>query len=340
MPKSAVSPPGKPYGAGGVWPIGIHPAGVEPSATHTHGGWGAPGTGCSPAVSVANIAQTPDDPAMSQTVRLTGLVVYPVKSARGIALTEAMVTPHGLAHDREWMVVDEAGRFVTQRQTPRMALIETTLTAEALELRAPGLEPLTIPRFRSPGSPFEPTIPVTVWRHATQALDEGDRAAAWFSEFLEQRARLVRWDPTRRRLSSREWTGSREAENYFSDGYPFLVASEESLADLNHRIGGGSDLRMDRFRPNLVIAGGGVGSEDQGTTLRSGAVEFARVKPCIRCVMTTTDQATTRRGPEPLRTLARYRMDPRFDSPLFGHNLILIRGAGTTLRVGDTLETF
>jgi uncharacterized protein YcbX len=277
---------------------------------------------------------------MSQLVRLTGLVVYPVKSARGIALTQSLVTPHGLAHDREWMVVDEAGRFVTQRQTPRMALIETTLTADALELRAPGMELLTVPRFRAPGSPFESTIPVTVWRHATQALDEGDRAAAWFSEFLELRARLVRWDPTRRRLSSKEWTGSREAENYFSDGYPFLVASEESLADLNQRIGGGSDLPMDRFRPNLVIAGGGVGSEDHDTTLRSEAVEFARVKPCIRCVMTTTDQETTRRGPEPLRTLARYRMDPRFDSPLFGHNLILIRGAGTTLRVGDSLESF
>ena len=273
-------------------------------------------------------------------VRLTGLVVYPVKSARGIALTQSLVTPHGLAHDREWMVVDEAGRFVTQRQTPSMALIETTLTDDALELRAPGMEPLTVSRFRAPGSPFEPTIPVTVWRHTTEALDEGDRAAAWFSKFLELRARLVRWDPTRRRLSSKEWTGSREAENYFSDGYPFLVASEESLTDLNQRIGGSSDLRMNRFRPNLVIAGGGVGSEDQGTTLRSEGVEFARVKPCIRCVMTTTDQETTRRGPEPLRTLARYRMDPRFDSPLFGHNLILIRGAGATLRVGDSLETF
>lgn len=277
---------------------------------------------------------------MSQTVRLTGLVVYPVKSARGIALEEAVVTSHGLAHDREWMVIDESGRFVTQRQTPRMALVETILTADWLELRAPDMEPLSIPRFRQPGSPFQPTIPVTVWRHATEALDEGDRAAAWFSEFLEMRARLVRWDPTRRRLSSKEWTGSKEAENYFSDGYPFLVASEESLADLNQRIGGGSDLRMDRFRPNLVIAGGGVGSEDQGTTLRNGACEFARVKPCIRCVMTTTDQQTTHRGPEPLRTLARYRMDPRFDSPLFGHNLILVRGAGARLRVGDTFETF
>jgi uncharacterized protein YcbX len=277
---------------------------------------------------------------MSQTVRLTGLVVYPVKSARGIALTQSLVTQHGLTHDREWMVVDEAGRFVTQRQTPRMALIETALTAVSLELRASGMEPLTVPRFRGPGSPFEPTISVTVWRHATEALDEGDRAAAWLSEFLELRARLVRWDPTRRRLSSKEWTGSREAENYFSDGYPFLVASEESLADLNQRIGGGSNLPMDRFRPNLVIAGGGVGSEDQGTTLRSEAVEFARVKPCIRCVMTTTDQETTRRGPEPVRTLARYRMDPRIDSPLFGHNLILIRGAGATLRVGDSFENF
>ena len=112
---------------------------------------------------------------MSQMVRLTGLVVYPVKSARGIALTQSLVTSHGLTHDREWMVVDEAGRFVTQRQTPRMALIETALTDDALELRAPGLEPLTVPRFRPPGSPFEATRPVTVWRHAPAAVEpEGD----------------------------------------------------------------------------------------------------------------------------------------------------------------------
>ena len=236
---------------------------------------------------------------MSQTVRLTGLVVYPVKSARGIALPQSLVTSHGLVHDREWMVVDEAGRFVTQRQTPRMALIETALTTDSLELRAPGMEPLTVPRLRAPGSPFEPTIPVTVWRHATEALDEGDRAAAWLSEFLELRARLVRWDPTRRRLSSKEWTGSREAENYFSDGYPFLVASEESLTDLNQRIGDGSQLPMDRFRPNLVIAGGGVGSVDQGITLRSEVGEFARVNPCVRCVLRPARSRSARSSSAP-----------------------------------------
>lgn len=271
---------------------------------------------------------------MTARVQLTGLWVYPVKSCRGIPLAEARVTPHGLAHDREWLVVDEAGHFVTQRNFPRLAQIETALTSEALELRAPGLEPLEVP-LAAGGKPHRT---VTVWNHVTDALDEGDRAAAWLSEFLEARLRLVRWDPARRRPTDPRWTGDAPAESYFADAYPFLVLSEESVADLNVRVADPAPLPMNRFRPNLVIAGAGSYVEDHVTTLRNDVFEFRIVKPCTRCIITTTDQATLQRGAEPLRTLATYRSDPRFSAPVLGQNAVLIRGSGGMLRAGMKFE--
>jgi uncharacterized protein len=266
---------------------------------------------------------------MSVVARLTGLNVYPVKSCRGISLTEAVLTPHGIEHDREWMVTDEAGQFVTQRTFPRLALIETELTAETLRLRAPGRATLEISFSRLP----QAERPVQIWQHSTTALDEGDTAAAWFAEFLGARLRLVRWHPEQRRLSNLEWTAGVEAENRFTDGYPYLVLGEESVADLNGRIGG-APLPMNRFRPNLVIAGVAPYAEDSLRTLRTEGIELRIVKPCIRCRITTTDQATAEVGVEPLRTLAGYRRDPRFTAPMFGQNVILIDGAGRRLRVG------
>ena len=267
---------------------------------------------------------------------LTGLHVYPIKSCGGIALTEALLTPHGIEYDREWMLVDETGQFVTQRTYPHMAQIGTELTTDMLRLRAPGLTPFEIPlKHRTLAE-----HPAEVWNHVTVALDEGDAAAEWFGDFLQARVRLVRWNPERRRLSNLEWTGGIEAQNYFADGYPYLVISEESLTDLNRRIGEGSSLPMNRFRPNLVIRGVAPYAEDVARTLRSGEVHFRIVKPCTRCRITTTDQVTAEVGVEPLRTLAGYRRDPRFNAPLFGQNVILVSGAGRRLKVGAefTLE--
>ena len=264
---------------------------------------------------------------------LTGLHVYPVKSCGGIALSEALLTPHGIEHDREWMLVDEAGQFVTQRTYPRMALIGTELTADTLRLRAPGRTPFEIPLSHRALAEQR----AEVWKHSTVALDEGDEAGDWFGGFLNAKVRLVRWNPALRRLSNLEWTGGIEAENYFADGYPYLVISEESLADLNRRIGGGSALPMNRFRPNLVIRGVAPYAEDAARTLRQGEVDFRIVKPCTRCRITTTDQVTAEAGVEPLRTLAGYRRDPRFSAPLFGQNVILAAGAGLRLQVGTEL---
>lgn len=267
---------------------------------------------------------------MRAVARLTELNVYPVKSCRGISLAEALLTPHGIEHDREWMVVDEAGQFVTQRTFPRLALIETELTAAVLRLRATGRDALEIPFAPLPTG----ERPVQIWQHATTALDEGEAAAAWLSDFLGARLRLVRWHPLQRRLSNLEWTGGVAAENRFTDGYPYLILGEKSVADLNRRIGG-VPLPMNRFRPNLVIAGVAPYAEDSLRTLRVDGIELRIVKPCIRCRIITTDQTTAEVGVEPLHTLAGYRRDPRFAGLLFGQNAILIAGVGRRLRVSS-----
>jgi uncharacterized protein YcbX len=271
---------------------------------------------------------------MRVDVRLTGLNVYPVKSCAGIAVAESTVTPHGLEWDREWMVVDAAGQFLTQRGHPRMALIRTAMTAASLVLQSPGSRPFEVPLRPLPS---HPSIRVSVWKDATDALDCGPEAAEWFSSVLGVPARLVRWNPECRRPCPREWTGGVPAEARFADAYPYLLLSEATLEDLNRRIPGGGGLPMNRFRPNFVIAGCEPLAEDVLTELESPTAAFRAVKPCTRCSITTTDQDTTAVGLEPLRTLSTYRKDRRFSAPVLGQNLILLRGAGERLRLGDAM---
>lgn len=267
------------------------------------------------------------------SLTLTNLIIYPVKSCRGIHLSESMLTPKGLELDREWMVVDPSGTFVTQREEPRMALITTELTSNALVIRGPAQEALVIPLEVRPMA----LRTVQVWRHALDALDEGPTASQWFSSFLNRPLHLVRFPADHRRLSNREWTGSINAENRFSDAYPILLISEESLADLNRRIGG-VPLLMDRFRTNLVVAGGPPYFEDVARVLQAPDIEFRIIKPCTRCNITATNQQTAEVGIEPLKTLATYRRSLRPSGVVFGQNIVTIRGVGSRLRVGMTFQ--
>ncbi len=265
---------------------------------------------------------------------LAALHVYPIKSCRGMALEEVRLGPRGFEFDREWMLVDASGRFVTQRQLPRLAMISTALTAAHLVVEAPQHGRREIPR--EPLRAVDPTAPrpVQIWKDTCLGLDEGDEVADWFSSFLGQSLRLVRFAPDQRRLSNRAWTGDLEAENAFSDGYPILVISEASLADLNQRLGG-TPLPMNRFRPNLVLGGVEPYFEDHCGTLHFADVELRIVKPCERRRITTTDQATAEVGQEPLATLATYRRDARLQGVVFGQNAVVARGVGHTLRVGQ-----
>lgn len=276
-------------------------------------------------------ATNPAPDAVGIRVRLTGLFVYPVKSCRGLAVPEMEVTPRGLALDREWMLVHPDGRFITQREMPRLALVKPALGSDRLGVEAPGMDRLEIPFESGPG----PRCSVRIWRDTCPAWDQGEAPARWFSRFLDAPVRLVRFPADHWRGSDPAWTGGQAAGNAFSDGFPFLALSEESVADLNRRIGG-EPLPMNRFRPNLVFTGGGAYFEDESRVLRAGGFEFRLVKPCVRCRITTTDQETAEVGTEPLRTLAAYRRSETLGGVLFGQNAIVVDGVGRRLQLGMT----
>ena len=270
---------------------------------------------------------------------LRGIHVYPVKSLGGCAVAEADVDALGLAGDRRFLVVDPAGRFLTQRTHPRMALIATRLDAATLTLSAVGAGSVAIPRAPDPAAPL---VPVTVWKsEGMLAEDCGSAAAEWLGAFLGTACRLVRIGPAFRRPVRRVPVGLGGTPLVgFADAYPFLLASEASRADLNDRLvaRGGEPLPWDRFRANLILDGCAAFAEDGWPRLRIGAIEFRAAGPCARCAITTTDQATGERGVEPLRTLATYRRDPHSPEDVnFGQNLIHVTLAGR-LRVGDRVE--
>jgi MOSC domain-containing protein len=257
-------------------------------------------------------------------IRLTGINLYPIKSARGIPLQEWEVDDFGLRHDRRFMLVDRSGDFITQRDQPRMALIVPELTDGKLRVNAPGMPPLEV------ALEPQPTVVtrVNVWDDYCDASWLGETPARWFSDFLGTACSLVHMPRESRRPTNPAYdtTGSRVS---FADAFPFLIISEESLADLNTRMG--NPLPMNRFRPNLTLSGAGPYREDRWTRITVGSLTLNVVKPCFRCVITTTDQLTAERGAEPLRTLARYRIDG--GKVWFGQNAVhLDQGR---LRIGD-----
>ena len=258
---------------------------------------------------------------------LTGLNVYPVKSARGIALGAWPVDELGLRYDRRWMVVDSGGEFITQRTEPRLALVAPVIRDGVLQIEAPGMTVLELP--------LEPTASVftrvRVWDDTVDAAWLGEKPADWFSRYLECSCQLV-YLPSHGGRAVNPVYAPPEATVSFADAFPFLVISEESLADLNRRLP--QPLPMNRFRPNLVIAGAGYPyAEDRWKQMRIGDITFSLVKPCSRCVITTTDQSTAERGKEPLRTLSRYRKVN--GKAMFGQNAVHDRPG--ELRVGATV---
>lgn len=253
-------------------------------------------------------------------MRLTELNLFPLKSARGTSLHSAELTPRGLRHDREFMLVSAKDEFMSQRRFPRMALIRPSYDGTILTLEAPGVEPLVHKAVDN-----GPIRDVIVQRKPCQGIDQGAEAATWFSSYLGVGCRLVRF-------TGRRPTGRGGGEVAFADGYPILLISAESLADLNGRLD--EPLPMNRFRPNLVVEGLGPFAEDSARLLRIGETLIELVKPCARCVLTTVDQETAAKGHEPLRTLAGYR---NIDGAIrFGQNAVP-RALGT-LTLNDPVE--
>jgi uncharacterized protein len=262
---------------------------------------------------------------------LKSLHVYPLKSARGFERTREIATRRGLSGDRRFMLTTPEGRFMTQREHPRLALLVPHVAGMQLRLEAPGCPSLDVDLAAAAVSRT-----VQIWSDHCQALDLGESAAAWVSDFLATPCRLVRFDDSQQRLSSAEWCGDIQAPNQFSDGFPFLVIGSASLEDLNRRLD--TPLPMNRFRPNLVIEGWEPYDEDRVDELQIGAVRLKLVKPCARCRITATDQISgVFHGEEPLRTLKSYRMDHTLHGVLFGQNAILIDGDGAQLQCGDAV---
>jgi uncharacterized protein YcbX len=239
-----------------------------------------------------------------------------------------MLGPHGLLHDREWMIVDEAGRFVTQREEARLVLLQVAIADGELRLANP----------QGPGPALAldhegEVREVTVWRSRCNAFDAGNETAGFISDWLGRPLRLVRFDARRERLSNHDWTGGRDVPNHFSDGYPLLVLSQASIDDLAARVG--KPLPVERFRPNLLLGGVAPYAEDAAASLAAGDARFTLTKACTRCVITTIDHTRGERdGEEPLRTLRGYRFDKDLRGVVFGRNAYAIAGEGRLLRQG------
>lgn len=254
-------------------------------------------------------------------ISLSSLWLYPIKGARGTSVASAEVGDRGLVGDRRYMVVDPEGGQITQREVAKLALVVPALEPDGLSIDAPGMPTLRVGREGERRT-------VTVWSSSVEAFDVG--AGAWFSEVLGRSCGLVYMPDTARRPVNPKYDDSGAIVS-FADGFPFLLANEASLADLNGRLD--APLPMNRFRPNLVVRGAEAWAEDHWDRVQIGAIQFSVPKPCDRCVVTTIDQSTAIAGKEPLRTMATFRS--RDGKVWFGENLV--HHAQGTLTVGDAI---
>ncbi len=264
-------------------------------------------------------------------MHLASIHIYPLKAARAVDLEESFVEPCGLAGDRRWLLVDEEGRFVSQREEPSLARVVVSCGPGGIRVSADGRTGLVIAEPPAGAA----LLKVRVWSSVLLAATAGPEPDAWFSAYLGRTARLVYLDdPTRRPVDPQY--GRHGDVVSFADGYPLLLTSTGSLGALGGWLTAArqAPVPMTRFRPSVVVAGAPPWAEDRWRRIRIGAVPFRVAKPCGRCVVTTTDQITGERGKQPLKMLGQRR---RFGNELvFGQNLI--PDSGGVIRIGDPVE--
>ncbi len=243
---------------------------------------------------------------------VSNLSIYPVKSCREIKQNSGWVEAFGLRNDRRWMVVDKEGVMLTQRKIAKMCLIQPEITETGLILKAATMSDISV---LNPD--VNKKVIVKVWIDQCQAYDAGDEVAHWLSEFLSIECRLVYFPQDEFRQVDLDYAneGDRTA---FSDGFPLLLISQESLDDLNHRLS--TPVTMSRFRPNIVIKGCLPFAEDSWKKIRIGGITFRIVKPCSRCVIPSINIDTAEKEDEPLKMLVKYRK--RDNKIFFGQNVI------------------
>jgi uncharacterized protein YcbX len=257
------------------------------------------------------------------------LYFYPLKSARAIPAQRLRLATTGFEWDRHWMAASADGVFMSQRTQPRLALIEPEIGAHTLTLRALSFEPLTLPL-----QPEGDATAARVWKDSITALDQGNAAAAWLTRVLETEARLLRISPVLDRRASPVFAGPTLAPVSFSDGFPVLVCNLASLAQLNERMP--EPVGVERFRPNIVLDGLEPFEEDRIAALQFGKITLRLVKPCTRCVITSTDQRTGQPSINPLPVLRQFRFDRELLGVTFCENAVIAAGVGEILSLGYT----
>ena len=273
-----------------------------------------------------------------RSAEITGLTIYPVKSMKGITLESAVLTPFGLENDRRFMVVRANGRFLTQRDEPRLALIHTRLDEDGVELSMDGRGSVTVP-FTSTGGE---RIDTKVWGDECETVDEGDEISHWLTTALKSSVtlRLVRMAPGFMRPQGQPENLGEQTTTHFADSAPFLLANEASLDALNAELESRKHkaVPMNRFRPNIVLRGLKAFEEHEVTGMGTANYQLKLCHPCRRCVVTTIDQDTGVQNPDwqPYRTLRDINPMPgKEHAPAFAHNAILISGDGQKIAVGD-----
>ncbi len=258
---------------------------------------------------------------------LSEINIYPIKSTKGISLQTAEVERRGIRFDRRWMVVDHNGMFLSQRDTPRLALISTKIDSDVLHVSAENMPVLEL-RMKPNSSEI---LQVQVHDDITKGMSAGEEARQWFSDFLGVSCRVVFMAEEIIRPVDADYARDGDIVS-FADAFPLLLISQPSLDDLNSRLE--MPVPMNRFRPNLVINGCEAYEEDRWKRIRIGGTIFQLVKPCARCVTTTVDQATGVQGKEPLATLSQYRNAG--GKVLFGQNVIPEKEG--VVHCGDTIK--
>ena len=266
---------------------------------------------------------------MNQALFVQNLYLYPIKSLGGIAVQEAQVEERGFKYDRRWMLVDQSGEFLTQRQYPQLALLQVTLGESELVIfsKVDPSRKISFDLELNSGKEMQ----VKVWGDAVAALQVAPEVSAWFRNFLGMNVDLVLMPESSHRKMDPRYAVQEESVS-FADGMPYVMIGQASLDDLNGRLS--DPVGMDRFRPNLVFSGGEAYAEDQFKQLQIGEVEFQVVKPCARCVMITVDQEKGTKGKEPLATLATYRSQG--SKVYFGQNAVALTSG--IVRVGDFIQ--
>jgi uncharacterized protein len=264
---------------------------------------------------------------LSLTATVTHLFVYPVKSMRGIAKSRVRLVATGFEWDRQWMLVNVHGVFLSQRSHPQLARIVPKITRAALVLRAAELAPLYVPL-----STAGPCVPVRVHGDSCLGIDQGEAAAAWASQALGEPVRLVRVPADTARIANPAFAGDAKASMGFADGFPILVCNQASLTDLNAR--SPKAVPMNRFRPNLVLNGLPPWSEDEIDCIRVGDITLRLVKPCTRCTVPSVDQRRGVFSSDPAPILRTFRFDRALRGITFGENAVIAAGAGGAIECG------